>query len=78
MKEIKIDDAELYGTRLLCFLETEPQSNMYHQVRLNPEQFKTFSFSLGKVVDVKGDMQNVEFEMSVETYKLPDLPEIYY
>lgn len=69
---------ELYGTRLLCFLEEEPQSNNYRQVILNSEQFKNFSLSLGKVTDQNGNDQTVEFQMSEEIYKLPDLPEIYY
>lgn len=31
--------AELYETRLVVLVETAPQSNRYHQVRLNQSQY---------------------------------------
>ena len=37
---MKVDTHELYTIRTLIFLETEPQSNEYHQVMLDKETFK--------------------------------------
>lgn len=34
---------QLYETRLILILETGPQSNVYRQVMLTPEQFKSLS-----------------------------------
>lgn len=68
---------ELYGIRLLIFMEQEPQSNNYRQVLLNPEQFKTLSLTLGEVVSQVGSKQEVELNFSDETYTLPDLQEIH-
>ncbi len=73
----KLDLTELYTTRLLIFLEDEPQSNTYRQVILTPEQFKTTSLSLGEVLHTEGDQQDVALQLSEETYQLPDLPEKY-
>lgn len=68
---------ELYTTRLLCFLETSPQSNKYHQVLLNAEEFKRFSFSIGdKTEDLPNGAQGTFIKMSEETYALPDLKQI--
>ncbi len=74
---MQIDKYTLYGTRLLVFLEDSPQSNQYHQVRLTPAQFKVVSDSISNVVGRNGDDEDVEIEMSVDTYTLPDLQEIY-
>lgn len=74
---MQIDKYTLYGTRLLVFLEDAPQSNQYHQVRLTPEQFKRVSDSISNVVAKNGDDEDVEVEMSINTYTLPDLQEIY-
>ncbi len=72
----QVDKYTLYGTRLLVFLEEGPQSNQYHHVHLNPQQLKMVSDAICTVVDRQGDEENVTVEMSVETYKLPDLQEI--
>lgn len=71
-----IDIQELYSTRLLIFLEDAPQSNNYHQIILNGEEFKTVSLTIGKILSKNGVMENVQVQMSEETYKLPDLREI--
>lgn len=73
---MQIDKYTLYGTRLLVFLEDSPQSNQYHQVILNPTQFKRVSDAISNVVGRNGDDEDVEMELSVDTYKLPDLQEI--
>lgn len=73
----KIDSHELWVTRLLVFLETSPQSDTYHQVILNPEQFKAVSDAIAEVLSTQGDMETINIELSAETYKLPDLQEIY-
>lgn len=41
-----IDLEDLYTVRLVVMLEDEPQSNRYHQVILNPEQFRMLSLFL--------------------------------
>ncbi len=75
-------EAALHSTRLLVFLEKEPLSNEYSQVMLDPEQFKHFSFSLGKIV-ARHDpsdprkIDKVAVDITPETFKLPDLPQIY-
>lgn len=74
---MQIDDTVLYGTRLLVFIETEPQSNKYRQLMLTPEEFKNVSFSIGKVTSKVGDEEQVEVKMSEKIWELPDLPEIY-
>lgn len=74
---MQIDKYTLYGTRLLVFLEDSPQSNQYHQIHLTESQFKRVSDSVCDVKSRNGDDEDVEVEMSIETYKLPDLQEIY-
>jgi len=74
----KIDSHELWVTRLLVFLETSPQSDTYHQVILNPEQFKAVSDAIAEVLSTtQNDIETINIELSEETYKLPDLQEIY-
>lgn len=72
---MKIDKYTLYGTRLLVFLEDAPQSNQYRQVILNGSQFKRVSDAISNVVSRNGDEEDVEIEMSLDTYLLPDLQE---
>lgn len=75
------DISELYVTRLVCFIETEPQSNKYRQVILNSEQFKKVSdaiCTIEKDKDEKG-MELVSFRESEEIYDLPEeLKDIHY
>lgn len=69
---------ELYGLRLLVFLENKPQSNKYRQVFLGPKEFKKVSFNIGKVKEkLDKGMRLVESKFSEEVYDLPDLKEIY-
>ncbi len=64
----------MYGTRLLIFVEEDPQSNKYRQVLLTPEEFKKASMNLGTVTGMLDDnTENVELQMSEELYDLPDL-----
>lgn len=79
--KISIED-ELYGTRLLVFMEDESCSNRYRQVLLGPEEFKRVSGSIGREtgrkLDVRGEMVDVvDLDLSDETYVLPDLREIH-
>jgi hypothetical protein len=74
---MQIDKYTLYGTRLLVFLEADPQSNHYHQVRLTPDQFKRVSDAISRIVGRNGSDEDVEIDMSVDTYLLPDLQEVY-
>ena len=71
----KIDKYDLFGTRLLVFVEESPQSNKYRQIILNAEEFKKVSFSIGTITSRNGDDEMVEFQMSEELYDLPDLQE---
>ncbi len=68
---------ELYGTRLLVFLETEPQSNKYRQVILDAAEFKRFAMTIGTVTGKNGGLEDVLIKDSDEVYDLPDLKQIY-
>lgn len=73
-------DNIIYEQRLLVFIESEPQSNKYHQVLLEPEQFKRVSnaVSYGKITGLSPNgNERVEFLESDEVYTLPDLKSIY-
>lgn len=74
---MKIDRINLYHQRLLIFLETEPQSNVYNQILVTPEQFKKVSDAICSIVVPKNgnDIETVSVETSEEIYKLPDLQE---
>lgn len=78
MEEIREFVNGVYGTRLLIFLETKPQSNQYHQILLNEEEFKKVSMTLGKNTGAKDTNGNdiIELYHSKEIYPLPDLEEI--
>lgn len=74
-----INTNELYSTRLLIFMETDAQSNEYNQVFVNKNQFKKISDAICldiKPADAFG-IQEVEINLSNETYQLPDLQEIH-
>lgn len=71
--------ASIYETRLLVFMEGEPQSNMYHQLLFTADEFQKVSFSIGMIVrgkDING-ITLVRLRESKEQYKLPDLKTIY-
>ncbi len=78
MKNILINTNELYSTRVLIFIETKPQSNIYKQLLLTKEEFKNITSNIGKVVKEKdkNGVEIIELNESRETYKLPDLQEI--
>lgn len=70
----------IYECRLLCFMETEPQSNKYNQVMLDENQFKIISENIGKLSENQSNLKE-GFEMRVnrlseEEYTLPDLQSI--
>ncbi len=68
------DESVLFEQRVLVFIESEPQSNKYYQVILNPEQFKAMSATLGKKVSVDNEgLETYELQESEEVYTLPDL-----
>ncbi len=73
--EISIE-SDIFGTRLLIFIEESPQSNKYRQVFLNEEEFKKVSFSIGDVVSEDDGIETVIYKQSEEIYDLPDLREI--
>lgn len=69
---------ELYSTRMLVFMEEEPQSNKYRQVVLTKEEFLNITKGIGTVIKEEGNIETVEVRKSEEIYTLPDLREIYY
>ena len=82
MDKQEIDAFEIYGTRLLLFMETEPQSNKYRQILPNLEEFKRISSSFGtltgKKIEIEGcDVDELKVKLSDDIYNLPDLKEIY-
>ena len=72
---ISIPEQELWGTRLLVFLEDESHTNKYRQIYLDPEEFKKVSFSIGEKVTKDGNEQ-IKLRLSDDVYELPDLKEI--
>lgn len=78
---------ELYTTRLILLMETEPQSNEYRQVRLNEEQFRKMSDALADtfrdrsipVSKAQAAIHGQPFflPMGDDIIKLPDVPEVY-
>ena len=63
-------------------METNPQSNTYHQILLTEEQFKRMSDALAECFDkqvdedLKDGFEVFNLEVSEESYALPDLQEI--
>jgi hypothetical protein len=71
--------SEIYGLRLLVFMEAEPNSNLYHQVLLSPEEFKKVSLSIGVETgaEVRPGVKEVATTTSEEVYTLPDLKQTH-
>lgn len=77
MEDLKsFDPATLYEKRLLLFLETEPQSNVYNQVLVNSEQLNRISDNIGVVEKSpeKNELYVFNIDLSRKAYLLPDLP----
>lgn len=77
---MELDYSSIYEQRMLIFIETEPQSNKYKQLILNPKEFKNISDALGKVVgEVNIDEKTAvgNYVESEEEYELPDLQSSY-
>lgn len=74
----KIELGDLYGIRLLIFLEVSPQSNKYHQLYFTQEQFKEISLKVGDVIAPKDErhIETVKLEVSEDVYDLPDLQQV--
>lgn len=87
MKEL--DYSDIYGTRVLVFLENKPQSNKYHQVLLSPEMYKAMTATICKPASESFPLERneegrfapqiemKEIKTSEEEYTFPDLPEAY-
>lgn len=74
---ISIPEDDLWGTRLLVFLEDKSHTNKYRQIYLDAEDFKKLSFQIGKVVgEDENKVQKVEIRYSDDIYELPDLKQI--
>lgn len=69
----QLSEYDLYGTRLLIFMEEKSYTNKYRQVLLTRQQFKVASLALGKVIARSGDNEEVELRLSNDIYPLPDL-----
>jgi hypothetical protein len=72
--------SELYGLRLLVFIETGPQSNQYNQILLDKETFKRVSFAITPQIEGPEDtIVTTSFPVpcSKEVYTLPDLQQIH-
>lgn len=69
---------EIYGLRVLVFLELEPQSNKYQQVMLDADQFKKVSMAMSVATgrEIRDGIDEAKTYLSEETYELPDLKEI--
>ncbi len=69
---------ELYIQRLIVLLETEPQSNKYNQIILDPKQFKEVSntimyqFEQIKDENIREGYEIVNLTLSEEEYSLPE------
>lgn len=73
---------ELNTTRLLFFMETNPQSNKYYQILLTEKQFKQVSDALAgcfekqEEKDLREGYEMFELKISEDEYSLPDLQQI--
>lgn len=75
---MNVDISSLYSPRMLVFLETDPQTNEYHQVLLTKQQYKKVSQHICELItpaDVDG-IEEVELNTSEETYFLPDIKDV--
>ncbi len=48
MNPIAVDPGPFYEQRVIIFIETGPQTNKYHQVFLDRDQFISITANLGK------------------------------
>jgi len=72
-----LDGLGIYETRMLVFMETEPQTNKYRQVLLNKDMFKKVSDTLASdVLSREGELEIINMLMSEEEYELPDLQSV--
>ena len=78
-KPIKIEHTDIYGVRVLVFMEIEPQSNKYYQILLTPDMYKnmtaTIAHPTGKLTE--SGLDEYALNTSEEEYVLPDLSEAY-
>lgn len=80
MKTIEDLQIQINEERLLVFIETGPQTNIYNQVFLNNKQFKKVSDAVIETSrmgeDLKPEMEEISIQTSTEEYFLPDLQSI--
>ena len=78
-KLIPSNTTELFTTRLIFLMECSPQSNHYHQIMLNKEQFKKMSDALHECAKKNKNCNNcgnencISLELDADNeYKLAD------
>lgn len=75
MEELNYTD--LYGLRVLVFMEIEPQSNKYCQVLLSPQMYKNMTATLAHKTGNKlsDGMDEMTIKAGEKEYELDDIPE---
>lgn len=72
-----MDYSDIYGLRTLVFIESEPQSNKYHQVFLTQKQYYELTRLISKGINkLDGNIEETEIEVSDTEYNLPDLQDV--
>jgi len=77
---IKLEDelvTELYETRLIFMVETDPQTNKYRQIILNNEEFKQVSDLLANIFRKKYNTKDNESFEVLEGEEIVTLPDSF-
>ena len=75
---MELEHSDIYGLRVLVFMETEPQSNKYTQVLLTPKMYKEMTATICRPTGKKdGNIEEMKIDGSEEEYTLPDLSHAY-
>jgi hypothetical protein len=75
MSSVPFDFSDLYTVRMIVLMETEPQSNLYRQVRLTAPEFKQLSDTIADIMKTDDGMA---FDLGNELMRLPDRIEDFY
>lgn len=59
--------SELYHTRILVLYESRPNSDVYHQMLIDPDQMEM----------IEAVVFDKDIMLSKEVYKMPDLNEVH-
>ena len=73
--------SEVFGLKMVILMESEPQSDHYHQLVLNKDQFKTVSDviadTIGKKMCEQHDMEEVNMILGPDCIFVHDVDSFY-